>query len=281
MLKGWFLGEQTISTNLTAFNSDGFSLGTGGDVNTNSATFVGWTWDAGTSTVSNTQGSITSQVRANATAGFSVVTYTGSGITSTIGHGLGVAPSMIITKNRSSGSFNWGVYHAAAGNSVYGKLNLTDAFSSLPIWQNTTPSSTVFYVGNYNPANQGSDNYVAYCFAPVVGYSSFGSYTGNGSADGPFVYTGFRPRWVMIRKTSASGNFWTIRDTTRNTFNVANLQLYPNSAVVEGAPSAGDVIDIVSNGFKLRGISADVNDSSATYIFAAFAEVPSKYALAR
>ena len=271
--------EVTSDDGVTAFNSAGFTLGTLAQVNTSSATYAAWCWDAGTSTVSNTAGSITSQVRANVSAGFSVVTYTGSGITSTIGHGLGVAPQLIITKNRSSGSFNWGVYHAAAGNSVYGKLNLTDAFSSLPIWQNTTPSSTVFYVGNYNAANQGADNYVAYCFAPVVGYSSFGSYTGNGSAtDNTFVYTGMRPRFVMLKRSDSTGN-WVIWDAVRNSYNVANSIILPNSSAAEYSPDAK--IDILSNGFKVRDNSSDSGTNGATYIYAAFAESPFAYARAR
>jgi hypothetical protein len=206
-----------------------------------------------------------------------VVTYTGSGANSTIGHGLGVPPQFIITKNRSSSAFNWGVYHASAGNTVYGKLNLTDAFSSLPIWQDTTPTSTVFYVGNYNAANQGSDNYVAYCFAPVAGYSSFGSYTGNGSTDGPFVYTGFRPRWVMIKNASSSVN-WVIQDTARSAKNIATEYLLADNSAAEGN---SDIMDITSNGFKQRNTFSSNNTSGNTYIYAAFAEHPFQYARAR
>jgi hypothetical protein len=190
-----------------------------------------------------------------------------------------VAPQLIITKSRSS-SFNWGVYHASAGNSVYGKLNLTDAFSALAIWQNTTPTSSVFYVGNYNAANQQSDNYVAYCFAPVVGYSSFGSYTGNGSADGPFVYTGFRPRWVLCKLSSAAGADWLLFDTARSIYNVCNENLRPNTSSAEDASQAR--IDVLSNGFKVRAASGvEPNQSGATYIYAAFAESPFNYARAR
>jgi hypothetical protein len=267
---------------IVAFTSNGFNLdnATGSTYNTSGETYVSWCWDAGTSTVSNTQGSITSQVRANATAGFSVVTYTGSGTTSTIGHGLGVAPSMIITKNRSSGSFNWGVYHAAAGNSVYGKLNLTDAFSSLPIWQNTTPSSTVFYVGNYNAANQGSDNYVAYCFSPVVGYSNFGSYTGNGSSDGPFVYTGFKVKWLMIKRTDSTSN-WFMIDAARSPYNEVNDLLYAEQSLAETTDDGNNGVDFLSNGFKLRKGVGGTNVNGATLIYAAFAEAPFNYSRAR
>jgi len=274
--------EIVQSTGLTAFTSDGFTLGGFSAYNQNNSTFVAWTWDAGTSTVTNTQGSITSSVRANATAGFSVVTYTGSGANSTIGHGLGVAPQLIITKSRSS-SFNWGVYHASAGNTVYGKLNLTDAFSALAIWQNTTPTSSVFYVGNYNAANQQSDNYVAYCFAPVVGYSSMGSYVGNGSSDGVFVYTGMRPRWIMTKPSSSDGA-WLIHDTSRDPYNVSNLELQANASSAEyntSGAGAGDRYDILSNGFKHRTGNAGANGSGTTYIYVAFSESPFNYARAR
>jgi hypothetical protein len=275
---------------LPAFTADGFNLGTDTTlVNASANSYVAWQWKAGSAIVTNTSGTITSQVNANPTAGFSIVTYTGNGIAgATIGHGLGVVPSMIIVKSRNEAKDGgaWPVWHKSLNNT--NTLYLDQTFASTAYLNRFDPTgftSSVFKTGSNGGTNSElntlNNTLVAYCFAEIAGFSKFGSYTGNGSADGPFVFCGFRPRWGMIRKTSASGNFWTIRDTTRNTFNVANLQLYPNSAVVEGAPSAGDVIDIVSNGFKLRGISADVNDPSATYIFAAFAEVPSKYALAR
>jgi hypothetical protein len=258
--------ETTLAQSLTAFNADGFSLGTDTTiVNANANSYIAWQW------------------RESVTAGLDVVSYAGTGVNRTVAHNLGVAPAMIIVKRSQTGATsNWQVRHTSipVANSI--QLNSTNqATADTTVWNSTAPTSSVFSLGTSTDVNASGISYVAYCFAEIAGFSRFGSYTGNGIADGPFVFCGFRPRWVMIRKTSASGNFWTIRDTTRNTFNVANLQLYPNSAVVEGAPSAGDVIDIVSNGFKLRGISADVNDPSATYIFAAFAEVPSKYALAR
>ena len=258
--------ETTNANTLTAFNGGGFSLGTDTTlVNANANSYIAWQW------------------RESITAGLDVVSYAGTGVNRTVAHNLGVAPAMVIVKRSQTGATsNWQVRHTSipVANSI--QLNSTNqATADTTVWNSTAPTSSVFSLGTSTDVNASGISYVAYCFAEIAGFSRFGSYTGNGLADGPFVFCGFRPRWVMIRKTSASGNFWTIRDTTRNTFNVANLQLYPNSAVVEGAPSAGDVIDIVSNGFKLRGISADVNDPSATYIFAAFAEVPSKYALAR
>ncbi len=277
--------ESSNASSLTSFDSTGFTLGSFAPFNGSSATYAAWTWDAGSSTVTNTQGSITSSVRANATAGFSIVTYTGSGANSTIGHGLGVAPQFIITKSRSSSAFNWGVYHASAGNTGYLKLNLTDAFATQATWQNTTPTSAVFYVGNFNSANQGGDNYVAYCFAPVVGYSSMGSYVGNGVDDGPFVYTGFRPRWIMIKhyggSISAQSNaWWMIVDTARDTVNVVNNRLHANSSDFEYSGTA--ILDVLSNGFKLRRGPADVwNYSGGNYLYCAFAESPFNYARAR
>ena len=265
---------------LTAFNSNGFTVGTDASsigVNVSAATYVGWQWLAGAGTTSsNTNGSITSTVCVNTTSGFSVVTYTGSGANSTIGHGLGVAPQLIITKNRSSSAFNWGVYHASAGNTGYLKLNLTDAFTTQATWQNTSPTSTVFYVGNFNSANQGGDNYVAYCFAPIAGYSAFGSYTGNGSTDGPFVYCGFRPRWVMVKRTDSTSD-WYIWDTSRDTYNVEAATLLADTA---GAETSATSIDDLSNGFKCRSATV-VNASSGTYIYAAFAENPFNYSNAR
>jgi hypothetical protein len=245
--------------------------------------FVAWTWDAGSSTVTNTAGSITSSVRANASAGFSVVTYTGNATAgATIGHGLGVAPGMIIIKNRDDGGTYWVTYHSSLGGTKALALNLTDSVltNSLP-FNNTNPTSTVFSVGgggafSYSN-NQSSENHVAYCFAPVAGYSSFGSYTGNGSADGPFVYTGFRPRWIVFKRTSTTSN-WSIFDTSRGTYNSNTPELTANTSNAEAAVSGR--VDILSNGFKLRA-NIFPNDSATTFIYAAFAESPFSYSRAR
>jgi hypothetical protein len=269
---------------LSAFNSDGFSLtaGTTSDyVNTSGQTYVGWTWDAGSSTVTNTAGSISSQVRANPSAGFSIVTYTGSTGNYTFGHGLGAAPKLVLIKNRSA-SANWFVITDVTGSWTYGFLNSTDALAG-PAAQSA--SSTVVNLANnaYNWFNANGDNYVAYCFAPVAGYSSFGSYTGNGSSDGPFVYTGFRPRFVMLKGSSFVSN-WHILDAARNAYNVTDSFLRPNlssqefNGITEGAGSA---IDILSNGFKLRASFADSNTNAASFVWAAFAESPFQYARAR
>jgi hypothetical protein len=265
--------EGTDTDALTAFTSDGFTLGSGGTIvnaNISGNTYVAWTWDAGSSTVTNTQGSITSSVRANATAGFSIVAFTGNGVGgATIGHGLGVAPSMIIQKMRS-GSNDWDTYHVALGNTKGLSLNSTSAetTSSSGYWNNTSPTSTVYTVGT--GPNQNGSTYVAYCFAPVEGYSAFGSYTGNGSADGPFVYLGFRPAFVLVKMSSSTGN-WTILDSKRLGYNVDNNPLFPNTSGAEGTT---DLIDITSNGFKVRTTDATFNTNAGTYVYAAFAESP-------
>ena len=272
-------GQQWISS----FDSNGFTMS--GDYNANGFTYAAWCWDAGTTTVTNTQGSISSQVRANASAGFSIVTYTGTGSNATVGHGLGVSPSLVIIKPRSA-AYPWSVYHSATTANGYLLLNATDSYAvNSTFMNNTAPTSTVFSLGTGTYPNSSGTTHVAYCFAPVVGYSSFGSYTGNGSSDGPFVYTGHRSRWVMVKRTDATSN-WTIWDTSRDPFNYAGRSLYPNLSNAEDAntPTGGaQVIDVLSNGFKLRdtGGSGQVNASGGTYIWASFAESPFQYARAR
>ncbi len=276
--------EVTDSTRITSLNANGFTLGTSASTNQNAVTFVGWQWNAGGSTVTNTSGSISSQVRANATAGFSVVTWTGKvSYPDTIGHGLGVVPSMIIIKNRNyAPGINWAVYHISLGNTKALYLNSTAApTTDVGFWNNTNPTSTVFTTGNgVGYATGGNTNtYVAYCLAPVAGYSAFGSYTGNGSADGPFVFCGFRPRWLLVKNTSIVSN-WLLFDTARDAFNVGQRYLIPNSSDAEGTFSSVEV-DVLSNGFKIRGNSTNLTGSGNTLIFAAFAENPFKYSLAR
>ena len=269
---------------ITAFNSNGFSVGAVGDTNTNGATIVGWNWKAGGTAVTNTNGSITSTVSVNQTAGFSVVTYTGTGANATVGHGLGVAPSMIIVKDRTSGSrtvSQWPVYHASLGNTKACFLNATDAaFTDSTYFNNTSPTSTTFSLGSWGGINYSGDAFVAYCFAPISGYSAFGTYTGNGSADGPFVYTGFRPRWVLVKNYDlVSGENWYLIDSSRNTYNVASSGLFPNLTNAEGGTNVSE--DFLSNGFKIRATGTPLNNSGGTYIYAAFAENPFKYARAR
>jgi hypothetical protein len=272
--------ETTQAIGLTAFGSTGFTVGALAKMNTNAATYVGWQWQAGGTAVTNTSGSITSTVSAGATQGFSVVGYTGTGANATVGHGLGVAPSMIITKVRSTAGVDWSVYHASVGNTNCLFLDTTAASStSVNFWNNTSPTSTVFSVGISGGTNNSGNTMIAYCFAAVSGYSAFGSYTGNGSADGTFVYLGFRPRYVMIKRTDNVGDWWMF-DTSRDTYDVMNNVIYADTSGAESAGNAGGTIDFLSNGFKLR-CTAQPNTSTGTFIYAAFAENPFKNSLAR
>ena len=266
-----------------AFTSDGYTLtngsSTNGYVNDSGSNYVGWNWKAGGTAVSNTAGSITSSVSANTTAGFSVVTYTGTGANATVGHGLGVAPSMMIVKNRSAAEA-WDVYHVSIGATGRLFLNRTDATNtSIAPWNNTAPTSTVFSLGTGTETNQSASLMLAYCFAAVAGYSAFGSYTGNGSADGPFIYTGFRPRWLMTKRTdSSTSGDWNLVDTSRGTYNAVGPYLYANLSNAEGNAA---IYDILSNGFKIRETGAGTNASGSTYIYAAFAETAFKFSNAR
>ena len=264
--------EETLTTCVTAFDSDGFSLGSNGNVNTNSATFVAWNWLAGGSTASNGNGSITSTVSANTTAGFSIVSYTGTGSVATVGHGLGAAPKLIIVKTRSLSGEAWPVDSRVASGILY--LNETGAkgsYGDSSPFPSTAPTSTVFSIGTPNNTNGSGATYIAYCFAEVKGYSKIGSYTGNGNADGTFVYTGFKPAWVMVRETS-NVNSWRILDNKRDTFNVMTQSLYANLNNAEG--SSGHNTDFISNGFKIRDSDTSMNRSSGSFIFMAFAENP-------
>jgi hypothetical protein len=263
---------------ITAFNSNGFTLGdelaVTGSSNANAATYVGWQWQAGQgSTSSNTSGTITSTVSVNATAGFSVVTYTGTGSTATIGHGLGVAPKMIICKSRSA-TGGWNTYHADLGNTKGIYLNLTQATTtSANFWNNTSPTSTVFTLSGANETNTNGSTNVAYCWAEIAGFSRFGSYTGNGSADGPFIATNFKPKYVLIKNTT---NYdWHVFDAARNTYNFTNSSLKPNTTGTEFTNN--DVsVDFLSNGFKLRGTDLAINGNGNTHIYACFASNPFK-----
>jgi len=272
------LAEATDASGLTSFNSNGFSVGST-QINDNTDTYVAWQWQAGQgSTSSNTSGSITSTVSVSTTAGFSVVTWTATNGNATIGHGLGVAPKMIIIKDRATAA-NWTVYHASIGNTAGLVLNDTSASNTnANFWNNTTPTSTVFSVGSFS--NYLTDAHVAYCWAEIAGFSKFGSYTGNGSADGPFVYTGFRPKYIVLKSTTTAGSNWWAEDTSRSTYNAANALLFPNLSNAEYT-TAGVETDILSNGFKLRTSSNDGNKSGDTFIYMAFAENPFKNALAR
>jgi hypothetical protein len=276
----------TDANSLTAFNSDGFSLGTDATnnfVNVNTQTYVAWNWNAGGSNATNTAGTITSTVRANTTSGFSVVSFNaGSAGNKTVGHGLGASLNLWIMKSLSTANNSWSVGSSALATpaSNYLVLNGTAASTSdTRLWANAAPTSTVFsFESNYTvPANA---DCIAYCFAAVAGYSAFGSYTGNGSTDGPFVYLGFRPRYVLIKNaTDTGGNAWLVFDTARDTYNVTKGYLAPNNSNAEN--TASSILDMTSNGFKLRDSFVAWNGSANTIIYAAFAESPFKYALAR
>ena len=270
--------ETTETTGLTAFGSTGFTVGALAQMNTSAATYVGWQWKGSGTTVSNTTGSITSTVCVNPTAGFSVLTYTGTGVTATIGHSLGVAPYMVITKNKGAIT-SWRIYHAfsnATPQNYALYFDTSAATAESAFMNNTAPTSAVFTAGTNICTNAAT--YVSYCFAPIAGYSAFGSYTGNGSTDGPFVFLGFRPRCVLF-KSSSSVNNWQIYDTARNTSNATTNWLYPDVANAEA--TSGVDIDILSNGFKPRSTNAINNGSGGTYVYAAFAESPFKNSLAR
>ena len=283
--------EITSSGEVTAFNSNGFSVGndaSGYTTNANGSTYVGWQWRASNaSAVTNTSGSITSSVSANQTAGFSIVTYTGNGSAgATVGHGLGVAPKMIILKNRSNATgYSWPVMHTSlpANGNVF--LNLTQAYQTTYTTggiANPANSSTFGFTttSTLEQVNANTNTYVAYCFAAVPGYSAFGSYTGNGSTDGPFVFTGFLPRFVLTKRSDSTGP-WQILDSSRDTYNSSIKALFPNTSGAEANFTQPNGIDFLSNGFKLRNTSTDDNASGGTYIYAAFAENPFKNSLAR
>jgi hypothetical protein len=275
--------EDTTANRLVSFNADGFTYGTSSNLYVSATNSVAWNWKANGAGVTNTSGTITSTVSANTTAGFSIVTYTGNGVNgATVGHGLGVAPKMILVKRRTTAGASWLVYHAnmaATPQNNFLILNATDAVSASALpWNNTAPTSTLITLGTSGGTNNNTDTFVAYCFSEVAGYSAMGSYTGNGSADGPFCYTGFRPRWILFKRTDNTSN-WLLYDTARLGYNQANNYLLPDLTNAEG--SGDNFIDILSNGFKCRVSSQSINVNSATYIYAAFCEVPYKFSLAR
>jgi hypothetical protein len=282
-------GNKTLASNLTdgegsqgwtmTFNSNGFTFPTGDSlVNGSGINYVGWNWKANGAGVTNTNGSITTTVSANTTSGFSVITYTGTGSTGTIGHGLGVAPSMIFFKKvtlsnwvvGSSSLTSWAYF--IEGLNTTGTQQLGNGY-----FNSTAPTSSVITIGTDGNINSSGTGFVAYCWAPVAGYSAFGSYTGNNVADGTFVYLGFRPRYLMIKSIS-NANDWVVYDSSRNTFNAANSVLFPNSSATQSSTAP---IDFVSNGFKIRDGSSYINNGGWTYMYMAFAENPFKYANAR
>ncbi len=260
--------EASSATQLNAFNSDGWTTGSSAGTNESGQTYVSWNWLAGGTASSNTDGSITSSVSANTTAGFSIVSYTGTGSNATVGHGLGVAPSVIIVKPRNSSSEGFAMYHkgiASDAETDFIRLDETNAAAdNANYWNDTAPTSTVFSIGT-DSATNGTTNNIAYCFAEVKGYSKFGSYTGNGGNQ--FIYTGFKPAFV-IEKRSSNTSEWDVYDNKRNTFNSVTKVLKPNANDAEATYSG---LNFLSNGFEVLG---SLNDSGQTLIYLAFAETP-------
>jgi hypothetical protein len=270
--------EVTATTGLSSFDYDGFTIGTFEDGNTNANTYVAWCWRAGAGTTSiNTDGSIDSVVSVNQTAGFSIVSYTGTSSAGTVGHELGKIPAFIIVKKRSdSVESNWTVYHKSLGNTKRLFLNLTNAESTnSATWNDTTPTSSLFSLGGSTYINDSGETHIAYCWAEIEGFSKFGSYVANNSTDGPFVYCGFKPAWVLVKNTTTTGTNWELIDNVRSSSNGNNAYLIPNDT---GQEYSTEAMDFLSNGFKLRTTSSGWNSSSGnTYIFAAFAESPFSY----
>jgi hypothetical protein len=265
--------ESTEAQSLTAFNSNGFTLGTGAP-NSSGVTYVGWQWRASNATaVTNTAGSVTSTVSANTSAGFSVVTYTGNGVDgATVGHGLGVTPSIVISKSRSAtGQWLFSTNGISSSDLFLESTAAQDGFNRV-----TAYSSTTITLNNSSAHNANGTTYVSYFFSQVAGYSSFGSYTGNFNADGPFIYTGFKPKFVMLKASGDTGS-WNIVDGTRNPSNVVNARLFPNNS---NAENTATVVDFLSNGFKIRSSDSDFN-YTVTNIYMAFAETPFNYSNAR
>ena len=264
--------EATNAQGLTSFNSDGFSVGTYNNFNESDGTYVAWQWKAngGSRTTFTESGDNPGGgYQTNTTAGFSIVDYVGTGADGSVSHGLGAIPHFLIIKSRDS-AHGWAVYHQStlATHNTY--LETNGAKTNNTFFQNTTPTSSVFYVKTQNEINVNARNYIAYVFTEIQGYSKFGSYTGNGNADGPFVYTGFRPSWVMAKRTDSTGN-WMMFDSKRDTFNVMDSYVVAHDAQAE---ADYPFIDFLSNGFKWRHTSGHANADGGTYIYMAFAEHP-------
>ena len=264
--------EYTSTTEITSFDSDGFTVGTDVGVNSNGSTIVSWNWKANGAGSANTDGTISSTVSANTTAGFSIVKYVGNGSSgATIGHGLGATPSFIIYKSLSTG--NWFVYHKSIPATKHVVLNSSNAEATAStIFNDTAPTSSLLTVGNYSQINGSGNNHIAYCFTEKIGFSKFGAYTGNGNADGSFIYTGFKPAFIIVKKATGTAESWKMWDTKRSTFNITDKWLEPDDNQAEGSGSNG--IDILSNGFKCRQTNTAINNNNSTYVFMAFAEAP-------
>jgi len=270
--------EETLSGLMTSFDSDGFTNAADNGVNENTKTYVAWNWKAGTAVSGNSGGSGTAKAYSgsvNTDAGFSIIKYIGNGSSGhTIPHHLSAIPKMMIIKNMTTNSTNWMIYHVALGNTK--AIYFTTAYADIDAgwWNNTSPTSSVFTLGNHDNHNANDNSVIAYCFAEKQGYSKFGSYVGNGNADGTFFYLGFKPAWVMLKKTTDGTSSWCIFDNKRLGRNPNNPRLYANNNNASEGASDEAYIDILSNGWKLRGAQADINASAATYVYMAFAEQP-------
>ena len=261
--------ESTDAQKLSSFDSDGFTVGTNGDANNSSGTFVSWNWLGNGAGSANTDGSINSTVSVSTAGGFSIVKWTGSNANATIGHGLGAVPKMIVFKNLATAT-SWMVYHVTQGATKFLRFNTTDAVGtgSTP-FNDTAPTSSVFSVGANGDTNGSSQAMIAYCFTDKIGYSKFGEYTGNGNANGPFVYTGFKPTFVMVKEYANAGRAWVINDNKRDPFNQCTNGILVNT---NGAESTGYNFDHLSNGFKPRTTGSGENASGFKYLYMAFGQ---------
>jgi len=262
--------ETTDADTLTSFDSDGFTLGADVKVNTDTEKYVAWNWKANGSGSANTDGDLSSTVSVNATSNFSMVKYTSAdtGSAKTVGHGLGVAPTMIIAKQLKDIGVNWICYIEEIGNTNTMWFDDTTGSSVINYWNDTSPTTSLFTV---NGLLEDAYSTIAYCFAPVQGYSKFGSYTGNGNADGTYIHLGFRPAWLLVKQSSAHGEGWLIFDSKRLGYNGGNSSHYVNNSNTE---ASGGYADLLSNGFKARSTNSVINGSGSTYIYMAFAEAP-------
>jgi hypothetical protein len=264
--------ETNVPDKVSAFTSTGVTLGGSAETNENNEPLVAWNWKANGSGSANSDGSINSTVSVDTTSGFSIVTYTGTNtLGATVGHGLGVAPKMIIVKSRTGAGENWNTYHESLGATKFINLNTDNSvYTDVNAWNNTAPTASVFSIGgNSGDTGRSGSDYVAYCFADIQGYSKFGSYVGNGNADGSFVYTGFKPAFVIFKRSSDSTENWMMLDNERSPFNVANKRLSPN---LNAAENTDIPTDFLSNGFKIRTSGGGMNASGVTYIYAAFGQ---------
>ena len=267
--------ESTLSDGLKSFNSNGFTIDDGVGINQNNDPHVSWNWKAGTSFTNDASstgiGTIDSTGSVSDTAGFSIVSYTGTGSNGTIKHGLSTVPKIMIVKERDNAN-NWFVYHYSLGATKQLILQETDAEASFTAtWNDTEPTSSVFSVGTSNGTNRSGGGLIAYCFAEKKGYSKFGSYTGNGNADGTFVYTGFKPALIIFKNADSGSADWVLYDNKRDGFNSNNIALYPNASAGD---DTGNDPDILSNGFKQRATGSDRNGNGENIIYMAFAENP-------